>query len=437
MGVKDFCYGSSHRVMAGLRQELGLRAGLNYRPSGHNAARVMSLRLADINPHYLPNVLSLRDQLTMWAGLDDKSAVRIGWAGTNIVIEIPKPPQYWKQVTIESLQERRMIRRGPVVTLGLGLQDDPKRINFKEAAMAHVLISGQTRSGKTNTQRLIGWNIVRNTNPAEAQLIIFDVAKRGYKWRDFGQVTHLAHPVITEIGEADSVLAWLVAEIERRAEQGYTQPRLFCLIDELKALTDDSKVAASYLSRIASVGGEFGLHLVLATQYPQVKMLGSAELKRNVTTRLCGKVDDANAAANALGLPGTGAETLQGYGDFLLRDFNGISRLTVARVENHHIADLPRSEVKRLTLPTAEVVHNGPRIKLAANQPDCLTAQEIGPVLFQWGDRPTGINKIQSQAGGVGSKKARRIQRFIIDLTKLAQAHQIETINFNQLGIEQ
>jgi hypothetical protein len=62
--------------------------------------------------------------------------------------------------------------------------------------------------------------------------------------------------------------------------------------------------------------------------------------------------------------------------------------------------------------------------------------QEIGPVLFQWGDRPTGINKIQSQAGGVGSKKARRIQQFIIDLIKSAQANQIETINFSQLGIE-
>jgi DNA segregation ATPase FtsK/SpoIIIE-like protein len=329
-----------------------------------------------------------------------------------------------------------MIRRGPIVTLGLGLQDDPKRINFKEASMAHVLISGQTRSGKTNTQRLIGWNIARNTDPNEAQLIIFDVAKRGYKWRDFSRVAHLAHPVVIDLDEADRVLAWLVSEIERRAEQRYTQPRLFCLIDELKALTDDSKVAASYLARIASVGGEFGLHLVLATQYPQVKMLGSAELKRNVTTRLCGKVDDANAAANALGLPGSGAETLQGYGDFLLRDFNGLSRLTVARIENRHINDLPRADEKCLDLPPTDVANKGISTVPSSNQPECLTPQEIAPVLFQWGDRPTGINKIQSQAGGVGSKKARRIQHFVMDLIRLAQANGVETINFNQLKVD-
>ena len=69
--------------------------------------------------------------------------------------------------------------------------------------------------------------------------------------------------------------------------------------DELKALTDDSKLATDYLAKLASIGGEFGLHLVLSTQYPQIKMLGSAELKRNITTRLCGKVDDAHAAGTA------------------------------------------------------------------------------------------------------------------------------------------
>ena len=292
--VRSFCYAASYRIMTGLRQELGLVPARHYRPAGHNAARVMSLKLAGINPHHLASIMGLRDQLTMWAGLDDKSRIRIGWIGTNIILEIPKPSQYWRQVTLDTLEKRRMMRRGPVVTLGLGLQDDPKRINFREAAIAHVLISGQTRSGKTNAQKLIGWNLVRNTAPAEAQMLVFDVAKRGFKWRDFGNVAHLAHPVITTVEEAEQVLAWLSTEIERRAEQGYTRPRIFCLIDELKALTDDSPLAAGYLARIASVGGEFGLHLILATQYPQVKLLGgNSELKRNVTTRLCGRVDDA------------------------------------------------------------------------------------------------------------------------------------------------
>lgn len=437
MSVKEFCYTAGYRIMAGLRQELGLRPGVNYHPSGHNAARVMSLKLAGVNPHYLPAIVGMRDQLTMWAGLDDKAKIRIGWLGTNILVEIPKPPEFWRAVTIETLARRRMIRRGPVVTLGLGLQDDPKRINFKEAAIAHVLISGQTRSGKTNAQKLMAWNIVHNTDPTESQLLIFDAAKRGFKWRDFENVDHLGHPLITDVPDAERALAWLVTEIERRAEGGYTAPRLFCVIDELKALTDDSRQAGQYLARIASVGGEFGLHLILATQYPQVKLLGGrAELKRNVTTRLCGRVDDATAAVNALGVAGSGAETLQGYGDFLLKDFDGLSRLTVAKIESRHVDSLPRGHGHRLNIPATDPLAGQLPQRARRQQPDCLTPAEIAPVLFQWGGRPTGINKIQAQAGGVGSKKASRIQTFVKQLIALAHEQGVDRLDFADLGVD-
>lgn len=423
MTVKTFCYQSSQRVMAGLYQELGLQPNRNYRPTGNNAARVMSLKLAGINPHYLPAIIGLRDQLTMWAGLDDKAKIRVGWQGTNIFLEIPKPPKYWKQVTIETLEARRMMRRGPVVTLGLGLQDDPKRINFKEAAIAHVLISGQTRSGKTNTQKLIGWNLAGHTEPDEAQMIVFDVAKRGYNWRDFDRVSSLAHPVVTTIDEADRVLAWLSTEIDRRAEAGYITPAIFCLIDELKALTDDSEIAAKYLSRIASVGGEFGIHLVLATQYPQVKLLGgSSELKRNITTRLCGKVDDATAAANALGIAGTGAETLQGYGDFLLKDFDGLARLTVAKIEERHIEKLPRGEVRRLELPVSEETYREP--PRPQRRPDPIEPEHVAVALF---DPEASTYTRLGRKLGVGTTKARRVWDFAKAVMGYANKHGYNT----------
>ena len=416
MNVKQYCYTTSYRVMQGLEQALKLKPGLHYHPSGYNAARVMTLRLAGINPHHLPAISGLRDQLSMWAGLDDKARIRIGWRGTTILLEIPKPPQYWKSVTIDSLERRHMLRRGPVVTLGLGLQDDPKRINFKEAAIAHIFVTGQTRSGKTNTQKLIGWNLARNTQPHDARLLIFDVAKRGYNWRDFNNSAHLAHPVIVDVNEAGRVLQWLTLEITRRAEQHYTKPKIFCLIDELKALTDDSPSASTHLARVASVGGEFGLHLILATQYPQVKMLGNAELKRNITTRLCGKVDDAAAAANALGISGTGAETLQGYGDFLLKDFDGLSRLTVAKIEQRHIDQLARAETSRLDLPEETGHITGPHPSI--RKPDPLTPEQVAVALFE----PMGNTRLGRRLG-VGSGKAKRINHFAQRIRHWAQAH--------------
>lgn len=410
--LAKWSYSASSRVMMGLAQELGIQPATHYRPAAHNAARVLSVRLVGVNPHYLPQIKSKQAQLTMWAGLPDRTPVRIGHDGQAVTIEIPKPGSFWKKVTIEQLESRHFIRRGMVATLGLGLQDEPKRVNFQEASMAHLFIVGETRSGKTNTQRLIGWNLAHNTEPQAAQLLIFDVAKKAFKWADFSNVAHLAHPIITDITEADRVLCWLTQEIQRRADERRIEPRFFILIDELKALADESKVAKDYLSRIASVGGEFGLHLILSTQYPQIQMLGSAELKRNVTTRLCGKVDDATAAANALGLPDSGAETLQKYGDFLLKDMDGLSRLTVAKLEEEHVSKLPRvADVPLLALPDLDTVNNGPSNALAQFKDD-----ELCVALFE----PMGIEKL-SRRLSIGKTRATRLKEYATRLRQRAR----------------
>ena len=49
----------------------------------------------------------------MWAGLDDANPVRVGFSGRTIQIEIPKPQPYWTNVTIDTLTQRHMIRKGP------------------------------------------------------------------------------------------------------------------------------------------------------------------------------------------------------------------------------------------------------------------------------------------------------------------------------------
>lgn len=402
--LSTFCYGASYRIIQALFQELQIVPKRHYTPSGYNSSRVMSFQLVGINPAYLPKVKRLQPQLTFWAGLTDEYQIRIGHNANSIIIEIPKPKRFWDRVTIEQLEAKHYIKPGPVATIGLGLQDEPKRVNFQESAMAHVFIAGQTRSGKTNTQKLIGWNLAHNTTPADARLIVFDVAKRGFKWSDFDNITHLMHPVIRNVTEADKVLSWLNLEIEKRATERYTRPRLFILIDELKALGDDSKVAMGYISRIASTGGEFGLHLVLSTQYPQIKLLGSSELKRNVTTRLCGRVDDSQAAVNALGIPDSGAETLQGYGDFLLKDFNGLSRLTVAHCQDKNISQLPRAEVQPLSLPDNDVVNNG---ATPTRKPEPIKPEQVALALF----KPMSINRLQQELG-IGGSKATRIKKF-------------------------
>lgn len=416
MSLEKFCYQSCTAIMRGLAQELKINPGVHYVPAGRNSARVMTLALRGISPVHLKKITGLVSEISMFAGLSEERPVRIGWQGRNILIEIPKPGKHWDQVTIETLEKYHYIRKGPVATIGLGLQDDPQRIDFREASMAHVFVTGQTRSGKTNTQRLIAWNLAHNTQVSQTKLIIFDVAKKGFKWSDFGNVASLAHPVVVDVNEADKVLAWTSREIDRRAEERYVKPKIFLLIDELKALTDDSKLATDYLSRIASVGGEFGLHLILSTQYPQIGMLGSAELKRNVTTRLCGRVDDPQSAVNALGIKNSGAEALQGYGDFLLKNGDGLTRLTIAKIETHHVEKLPRVElVPMLDLPNLDTVNNGPS---PTKKPEPLLPAHVGSALFD----PVGINRLAKRLG-VGSTRAKRIKTFADEIRQWAKTN--------------
>jgi len=104
-------------------------------------------------------------------------------------------------------------------------------------------------------------------------------------------------------------------------------------------------------------------------------------------------------------LAGSGAESLQGYGDFLLKDGQGLARLTVAKVEAHHIAKLPRVEsIPYLDLPHLDSVNNGPTPK---NIPDELEPEQVGLALFD----PMGINKL-SKALSIGNNKATRVKQF-------------------------
>ncbi len=96
---------------------------------------------------------------------------------------------------------------------------------------------------------------------------------------------------------------------------------------------------------IAAVGREFGIHIMLVTQNPTAEMMGSTAIKRNMTTRLVGKVDSASAATVAAGIGGTGAELLTGPGDQLLVGPSGVRRVTAALVTEKDTGRLPRVEV--------------------------------------------------------------------------------------------
>lgn len=416
----------------------GLYAGHHFKLIGKNTARLLVLSLNGLSEQHLDTVLKARRKLGYAAGVSDDQSVRVGWNDRGVFLEIPKPRDFWGEISVDYLARRKLIKRGWVATLGLGLQDNPVRLNFAKPDVAHVLISGQTRSGKTVTQRLLTWMLAHGTDPEEAGIIIIDTAKKGNDprepWKDFDGVAHLLNPVIVTQEEAEATMRWARGEIERRAETGQKTPRIFIVVDELRDLAQSSQTIVSDMARIAAVGGTFGLHLVLATQYPQINFLGggpeAAELKRNLTVRLLGRVDSAQSAANALGVPDSGGESLLGYGDFLMRDTDGINRLTVAHLKRQHIDQLPRQPVGKLPLDNVSesrpvvVVPSpadfAPPVDQRRNL-DRFTVEQQGVALFQPG-RDGGLMAINAlkQDLSIGSQKATELHRWAAALRRWA-----------------
>ena len=148
----------------------------------------------------------------------------------------------------------------------------------------------------------------------------------------FNGIPHLVLPVITEVDEVSPMLRGLIREMTRRYKamaeigtrniSGYNakakepMPYLVLIVDELAdlMLVGGFEIEQS-LVRLAQLGRAAGIHLVLATQRPSVKVV-TGLLKANIPTRVAFAV--ASQVDARVILDSVGAEKLLGKGDMLL-----------------------------------------------------------------------------------------------------------------------
>jgi len=198
--------------------------------------------------------------------------------------------------------------------------------------MPHVLIAGATKSGKSvaiNT--LIATMLFRNA-PSELKLILVDPKR--VELTKYDNIPHLLTPVISglEVDKTISALKWSVAETERRykllQESGVRNieeyngkkdndpmPFIVIIIDELNDLMSQAgKEMEALIVRLAQMGRAAGIHLVLATQRPDVKVI-TGVIKANIPARIA--LRSTSQVDSRTILDQGGAEKLLGYGDML------------------------------------------------------------------------------------------------------------------------
>lgn len=216
--------------------------------------------------------------------------------------------------------------------------------------MPHLLIAGQTGSGKSVMINTLLTSLLYRNSPSEMKLILVD--PKQVEMAPYEDIPHLLTPVITEPEKTISALKWAVNEMERRYkllasekvrdirsynqkiqsgnsrvemadEEGNIQqhsdgamPYIVIVIDEL---ADLMMIAArdveALVVRLAQKARAVGIHLVLATQRPSVDVI-TGLIKANVPARIAFTV--ASQVDSRTILDQAGAEKLLGKGDMLM-----------------------------------------------------------------------------------------------------------------------
>lgn len=197
--------------------------------------------------------------------------------------------------------------------------------------MPHLLVAGQTGSGKSVMINDILTSLLYRNSPADLKLILVD--PKQVELKPYDDIPHLLTPVITEPEKCISALKWTVAEMERRyralsevnrrniaeyntlkKEEG--MPYIVVVIDELSDLMmAAARDVESLIVRIAQKARAVGIHLILATQRPSVDVI-TGLIKANVPARIAftttSQVDSRTI------IDQMGAEKLLNRGDMLI-----------------------------------------------------------------------------------------------------------------------
>ena len=147
------------------------------------------------------------------------------------------------------------------------------------AHQPHLLLGGDSGSGKTNCLNVIICGLASRFTPSQLQLVLMDTAL--VEFYDYAKLPHLAFPVLNKIEDCAEALRWLSTELDKRLVEimhaghrniqaynaaGGTMPYIVVVIDRLNDLTcADTSDIVSTLTRLTALARSAGIHFVTAT----------------------------------------------------------------------------------------------------------------------------------------------------------------------------
>lgn len=276
--------------------------------------------------------------------------IKLALAATDIRIEAPVPGKSTvgievpnkvsTGVKIRDLVESDIFKKHPSnIVFAVGKDIAGQIVLGDIAKMPHVLIAGQTGSGKSVCINTIIMSILYRAKPEDVKFIMVD--PKVVELSVYNGIPHLMIPVVTDPKKAAAALNWAVAEMTDRYKKfaeknvrdlkGYNEklseevdengnkpaklPQIVIIVDELADLmmTCAGEVEDA-IQRLAQLARAAGIHLVVATQRPTVNVI-TGTIKANIPSRIAFSVAQGNDSRTIIDT--VGAEKLLGRGDML------------------------------------------------------------------------------------------------------------------------
>lgn len=221
---------------------------------------------------------------------------------------------------------------GKGVQVLVGVKNDGENLEVDLSRAPHMLVSGTTGSGKSFAVK--GW-IKGLLKTPETLVAVIDPKRVDYQ-EFLGEPKMFGKGIYTETSESIEFLKTLCKMMDNRYEilekanardineyngiHTIKLQRIVVVIDELADLMLASKKEASqYIERLCQKSRACGIHLILCTQRPSVKVV-TGIIKANVPVRISFRVN--SRVDSMVILDRMGAENLEGVGRGM--DQNGV-----------------------------------------------------------------------------------------------------------------
>ena len=324
-------------------------------------------------------------------GLEKDIAQSLKSLGIRIIAPIPgrgtigiEVPNRDKQIVsmysaICSEEFQRSKAELPVV-IGRTIQNE--NYTFDLAKMPHLLVAGATGQGKSVGLNAIITSLLYRKHPAQLKFVMIDPKMVEFSVYNRLERHFLAkmesddEAIVTDPKKAVCVLNSLVEEMGRRLElckmatarniveynekfvarrlnpqKGHRYlPYIVVIVDEFADLIMTAKAVEVPVMRLAQKARAVGIHLIIATQRPDVKVI-TGGIKANFPARIAFRVMQMIDSRTIIDQPG--ANQLIGRGDMLFSKDGELTRIQCALVETREVERLVDFIAKQPGYPSA------------------------------------------------------------------------------------